>query len=106
RQRAGGRAGRILRIVQTAQRADAAESSDLTARAPRCAPDGFMLDVDAVGKRRFHRHSHHALAGVLDPLGDAAAPSVVDAYNSGAMLLHAGDQALLEGGIVVERAMA
>ena len=62
RQRAGRRAGRILRIVQAAQRADAADPRDLAARAAGRAHDGFALDIDAVGQRVLHGDAHHALA--------------------------------------------
>ena len=73
---------------------------------PRGTPDDFVIDIDAVGKRVFHRDPDHALAGVLDPVGGIAAPSVVDADDRGALRLHAGDQTLLHRGIMFERAVA
>ncbi len=79
RQRAGRGAGRVLRVVQAAQRADAAESCDFAARAAGGAHDGFALDIDAVGQRVLHGDAHHALAGLIEPVGDVAAPAVVDA---------------------------
>ena len=106
RERAGRGAGRILRIVQAAQRADAADPRDLAARAAGSAPDDFMLDIDAVGQRILHRDPDHAPAGLLDPVGGVAAPSVIDADDRGALFLHAGDQTLLHRGIMFERAVA
>ena len=106
RQRAGGGAGGILRIVQAAQRADAADPRDLAAGAAGGAQDHFALDIDAVGQRIFHGDADHALAGLFDAVGGVAAPAVVDADDRGALLLHAGDQALLDGGIMFERAVA
>jgi hypothetical protein len=66
----------------------------------------FALDIDAVGQRVFHRDAHHALAGALEPVGDVAAPAVVDADDRGALRLHAGDQPLLHRGVMLERAVA
>ena len=106
RQRAGGSAGGILRVVRPAQRTDAADPRDLAARAPRGAPDGFALDIDAVRQRVFHRYPDHVPARLLDPVGGVAAPSVIDADDRGALRLHAGDQTLLHSGIVFERAVA
>ena len=100
RQRAGRGAGRVLRVVQAAQRADAADPRDLAARAAGGAHDGFALDIDAVGQRILHGDAHHALAGLLDAVGGVAAPAVVDADDRGALRLHAGDQALLHRGIM------
>src|SRR5258708_16570536 len=56
RQRAGGSASRILRVVQTAQGADTTNPRDLAPGAPRGAPDDLTLDIDAVRQRIFHRH--------------------------------------------------
>ncbi len=106
RQRAGRGAGRVLRIVQAAQRADAADPRHLAARAARRAQNGFALDIDAVGQRIFHGDADHALARLLDPVGDVAAPAVVDADDRGAVRLHAGDQPLLHRGVMLQRAVA
>ncbi len=40
------------------------------------------------------------------PVGGVAAPAVVDADDRGALRLHAGDQALLHRGVVLQRAVA
>src|SRR5580692_5068442 len=92
RERAGRRARRILRVVLAAQRTDAADPRDLAARATRGAPDGFVVDIEAVRQRIFHRNANDTPAGLLDPVGDVAAPAVIDADDRGALLLHAGDQ--------------
>src|ERR1700722_8845861 len=76
RQRAGGGAGRVLRIVQTAQRTDTADARDVAPRAPGSAPDGFVFDIDAVRQRVFYRDTNHAASGLLYPVGDVAGPSV------------------------------
>ena len=46
------------------------------------------------------------LPALLDPVGDVAAPAVVDADDRGALRLHAGDQPLLHGGVMLQRAVA
>ena len=82
-------------------------SRAISLRAPPAAlHDGLALDIDAVGQRILHRDPHHALAGLLEPVGDVAAPAVVDADDGGALRLHAGDQPLLHRGVVLERAVA
>src|SRR5205823_15018336 len=96
RQSATRSAGCILGVVQAAQGSDPAYPADLGARAAGSAPDGFTLDVDPVRKRVFHRHPHHALTGLLDPIGSVAAPAVVDADDRGPLFLDAGDQTLLD----------
>src|SRR5213076_1012647 len=106
RQRASRSASRILRVVQPAQGTDAADPRDLAPRPAGGAPDDFALDIDAVRQRIFHRDAHHASAGLFDPVGGVSAPAVVDADDRGALRLYAGDQALLHGRIVLERAMA
>ena len=106
RQRASRGAGRILRIVQAAQRTDAAEFCDFAARAAGRLHDDFALDIDAVGQRVLHGDPHHALAGLIEPVGDVAAPAVVDADDRRALRLHAGDEARLHGRIVLDRAVA
>ena len=58
------------------------------------------------GKRIFHRDADHAPARLFDPVGDAAAPAVIDADDRGALRLHAGDQARLHGCIMRKRAVA
>ncbi len=78
---------------------------DLAARAAGSTPDDFVIDIDAVRQRILHRDPDHALAGLLDPVGGVAAPSVVDADDRGALRLHAGDQTLLHRGIMFERAV-
>ena len=50
--------------------------------------------------------AHHALAGLREPVGDRPAPCVVDADDRGAVLGHAGDEALLHRGIMLHRAVA
>src|SRR5580700_9991845 len=105
RQRAGRGTGRILRIVQPAQRADAADPRDFAARAAGRAQDGFVLDIDAIGERIFHRDADDALARLFDAVGSIAAPAVVDANDRGALRLHAGDQTLLHRGIMLKRAV-
>ena len=79
----------------------------ISLRAPADArTDGFAFDIDAIGQRILHGNPHHALAGLLDPVGDVAAPSVVDADDRGALFLHTGDQPFLHRGIMFERAVA
>ncbi len=68
--------------------------------------DGFALDIDAVGQRVLHGDPHHALAGLIEPVGDVAAPAVIDADDGRALRLHAGDQPRLHGGIMLQRAVA
>ncbi len=65
-----------------------------------------MLDIEAVRQRVFHRDAHHAFAGAIEPVGGVAAPAVVDAGDRSAALLHAGDQALLDRGVMLQRAVA
>src|ERR1700722_18134122 len=105
RQRAGRRAGRILRIVQAAERTDATDDSHLAARAAGGAPDDFALDIDAVGKRIFHGDPDHAPTGPLDPVGGVAAPAVIDADDRGPSLLHAGNETYLHRGVMLKRAV-
>ncbi len=82
-------------------------SSAIGARAAaRGLHDLLGLDVEAVGERPAHRDAHHALAGALDAIGGGLAPVVVDADDRGAVRLHAGDQPLLDGRVVRERAVA
>src|SRR3954462_13071667 len=66
RQRAGRGTGGVLRVVQPAQRTDAADIGDLLARATGRAHDHAALDGDAVGQRAFYRNPNHAPAGLLD----------------------------------------
>src|SRR5258708_35721967 len=106
RQRARRGAGGVLRVVQPAQRTDAADCRDLAARATGGTNDPFALDIDAVGKRILHRYPNHALARSFEAVRRVAAPAVVDADDRGALRLHAGHQALLHRGIMLERAVA
>ena len=79
----------------------------ISLRAPPAARKiDLALDIDAVGQRIFHGDADHALAGLFDAVGGVAAPAVVDADDRGALLLHAGDQPLLDRGIMLERAVA
>src|SRR3984957_18855035 len=105
RQRGARRASRVLCIVQAAQRTDAADRRDLAAHASGRAPDDFVIDIDAVRQRILHRDANHVLAGLLDPVSDVAAPAIIDADDRGALLLHPGDQTLLHGRIMFQRAM-
>src|SRR6202023_2527803 len=106
RERTGRGAGRILRIVQSAQRADAADPCDLTAGAAGGADNGFVLDIDAVGEWILHGDAPHALPRLFEAAGGVAAPAVVDADDRRALRLHAGDQTLLHRGVMLERAVA
>src|SRR6202022_2340823 len=92
--------------VQAAQRTDAADPGDLAARAAGSAPDDLALDIDAVRQRIFHRDARYAPACLFDPVGAVAAPTVIDADDRGATILHPGDQPLLHRGIMFERAVA
>ena len=105
RERGGGGAGRVLRVVLAAQRADAAELCDLAARAARGAHDGAVLDMDAGGQRVLDRDPHHVLAGAIEPVGDVAAETIVDADDRGAAGLHAGDEALLHRSVMRDGAV-
>ena len=73
---------------------------------PERLHDGFALDIDAVGQRVLHGDPHHALARLVEPVGDVAAPAVIDADDRGALRLHAGDQPRLHGGVMLQRAVA
>ncbi len=73
---------------------------------PARANNGFALDIDAVGQGILHGDAHHALAGLIEAVGDVAAPAVVDADDGSALRLHAGDQARLHRGVMLQRAVA
>ena len=107
RQRAGRR--RRPRSAHCAGRAASRCRRALRSRVrapPDGLHDGFALDIDAVGQRVLHGDPHHALAGLIEPVGDVAAPAVVDADDRGALRLHAGDQPRLHGGVMLQRAVA
>ena len=106
RERGAGRAGGVLRVVHAAQRADPAERGDGARAAAVRLHDLLGLHIEAVGERVPHRDAHHALAGARDAVGGGLAPIVVDADDGGAVLLRAGDQPLLDGGVVGKRAVA
>ena len=92
--------------MHAAQRADAADTRDGARAAARGLHDLLGLDIEPVGERPAHRDAHHALARALDAVGRRRAPVVVDADDRGAVLLHAGDQPLLDRRVVRERAVA
>ena len=54
----------------------------------------------------FDRDTDHVLAGAVEPVGDVAAPGVIDADDRRALRLHAGDQTLLHRGVMLQRAVA
>src|SRR5581483_9099226 len=83
--RAGRGTGGVLRIVQAAQRADAADPRDLAARTAGSTQDRLALDIDAVGQRIPDRYAHHALARAIEAIGDVAAEHIVDADDRGAL---------------------
>ena len=81
--------------------------SAISSRAPPAARTIISRStVDAVRQRTFHRDPNHVPAGLLDAVGDRAAPAVIDADDRGALRLHAGHQSLLDRGIMFERAVA
>ena len=92
--------------MQAAQRADAAQPRDFAARAAGGLHDGFALDIDSVGQRVLHRNPHHALARLVEAVGDVAAPAVIDADNGGSLRLHAGDQPGFYSRVILQRAVA
>src|SRR4029077_3361496 len=104
--RASGGAGRVLRVVQAAQRANTAEPRDFTARGAGGTHNCFALDIDAVRQRVFDGDPPHAFPRRVEPIGDVAAEDVVDTDDRGARWLHAGDQTLLHRGVVLQRAVA
>ncbi len=73
---------------------------------PEACTIGLALDIDAVGQRVLDGDPHHPLAGLIEPVGDVAAPAVVDTDDRGTLRLHAGDQPCLDGRIVLQRAVA
>ena len=105
RQRRRRGAGGVLRIVQPAQRADAADLCNLRSLPLGGAHDPLLLDIKSLGQRPPHRNSDHALAGPLQPIGDRPAPFVIDANDSGSSLRHAGDQAFLHLRVVLHGAV-
>src|SRR3954471_14108272 len=68
RERRGRGTGCILRVVQTAQRADAGNGCDLAAYATLCAHDRVVLDIHTVGDRMRDGDAHDALAGLVEPV--------------------------------------
>ena len=107
RQRAGRGAGRVLRIVQAAQRADAADPRDLAARAAGGAQDGFALDIDAVGaadsspRRAPRACPHRSMRSAVLRHQPSSTPTIAVPLR-----LHAGDQTLLHRGVMLQRAVA
>ena len=45
----------------------------------------LAVDINSVGERLPHGNAHDVLAGLLQPVGDRAAPFVVDADDRGAL---------------------
>ena len=87
RQRGGRGAGGVLRVVQAAQRADAAELGDRRAPAAVRAHDALPRRHRCPSAQFTpHRNAHHALAGLREPIGDGAAPFVIDADDRGAVV--------------------
>ena len=72
---------------------------------PEALHNGFALDIDTVRQRILHGDAHHAFSRLIETIGDVAAPDVVDADDAGALRLHAGNQARLHGGIMLQRAV-
>jgi hypothetical protein len=99
------RAGRVLRIVRAAQRANLPKASDRARGSAGHPHDLLGLDIDPIRKRAAHRDPHHILAVAIKPVGDGRTQVVVDADDRGATLLHAGHQPFLHRRIVRKRAM-
>ena len=106
RQRRSRRAGGVLRVVQPAQRPDAVEVGDCRSSAAHGAHDPPGFDVEPLGQFAPHGNPHHALARPVEPVGDVPAPCVIDADDRGAILRHAGDEALLDRRVVLHGAVA
>lgn len=68
--------------------------------------DRFTLEINAVRQRLFHRYAHHRLAGLIETVGNRAAPAVIDADDGGSAGLHAGDQTFLYCRVVLDGAVA
>ncbi len=71
------------------------------------ADDLAVVDVDAVAQALAHRNrAPLACRSWRDALGRSRAPFVVDADHRDTIRLHAGDQPLLDRGVMLERAVA
>ena len=106
RKAGGDRGAGVLRVVRAAQAADAGEIGDGFRFATGRAQDARALRVIAVAQSALHGDPLHALAGARDAVGGSARPVIVDADHRGAARLHAGRQTLLDGGVVLHRAVA
>ncbi|MGY4326159.1 hypothetical protein ACVWWG_000573 [Bradyrhizobium sp. LB7.2] len=95
----------ILRIVQAAQRADAAEPGNFAAGTSRIAHDGAVLHMDAARQRVLDGNALHLLACAIEPVGDVAAKPVVDTDDRGAAALHTGNEAFLHRGVMRDGAV-
>ncbi len=81
-------------------------SAAIGVAAPRAgADDPLAVDINSVGKRVPHGNAHDVLAGLRQPIGDRAAPFVVNADDRGPLGRHARDQALLHRRVVLHRAV-
>ncbi len=98
--------GGVLRVVQPAQRADAADLGDRIGIAALGAHDPPPFDIDPVGERAFDGNAHDTLAGAHEPLGNGVAPIIVDADDRGSVIWHTGNQPLLHRGVMLHRAVA
>src|SRR6267142_6121196 len=64
------------------------------------------LPLRPTSSMRCGRPGNDRIAGPFDAVGGSLAPAVVDVDNGGAAVLHARDQALLDGGVVRQRPVA
>ena len=98
--------GRILRIVQSAQRADLSDAGDPRPRAAIDTNDGFAFETDAVRHRSLHRYAGDSAARLLDPIRDRCTEMIVHADNGRAAALDARHQSLLHRRVVLDGAVA
>jgi hypothetical protein len=99
----GDRGERVLGVVLTAQRTDPRQRGEPAHLALAGLLQFRAFGKQPVGERQALGDANQLGAGLFEPVGDLRAPCVVDADDR---QIAAGDQPLLDRGVVLHRAVA